>query len=115
MSDLTSPIATYTLGEECYSGVIVDENLYLGGANLHVLKASSSLTQPLAPVTVITTKSFVKKILRVGSELLLGEYDGFLQVVDIKTSKITHTHKFTMGDSIFDIIAIDDTHYLIAA
>ena len=33
----------------------------------------------------------------------------------MKTSTITHTHKFTEGDSIRDIIAIDDTHYLVAA
>jgi hypothetical protein len=37
-----------------------------------------------------------------------------LQVVDIKTSKITHTHDFTEGGYIYDIIAIDDTHYLLA-
>jgi hypothetical protein len=33
----------------------------------------------------------------------------------MKTSTITHTHKFTEGDNIRDIIAIDETHYLLAA
>jgi hypothetical protein len=33
----------------------------------------------------------------------------------MKTSTITHTHKFTEGDDIRDIIAIDETHYLLAA
>jgi hypothetical protein len=33
----------------------------------------------------------------------------------MKTSTVTHTHKFTEGDRIFDIIAIDETHYLVAA
>ena len=33
----------------------------------------------------------------------------------MKTSTITHTHSFTEGDDIRDIIAIDDTHYLVAA
>jgi hypothetical protein len=33
----------------------------------------------------------------------------------MKTSTITHTHKFTEGDNIRDIIAIDETHYLVAA
>jgi hypothetical protein len=34
----------------------------------------------------------------------------------MKTSKITHTHKFTeAGYDIYDIIAIDDSHYLLAA
>jgi hypothetical protein len=33
----------------------------------------------------------------------------------MKTSSITHTHKFTEGDDIRDIIAIDETHYLLAA
>ena len=33
----------------------------------------------------------------------------------MKTSTITDTHKFTEGDDINDIIAIDETHYLLAA
>jgi hypothetical protein len=33
----------------------------------------------------------------------------------MKTSTVTHTHKFTEGDDIRDIIAIDETHYLLAA
>jgi hypothetical protein len=33
----------------------------------------------------------------------------------MKTSTVTHTHKFTEGDDIHDIIAIDETHYLLAA
>ena len=39
-----------------------------------------------------------------------------MEVFDIKTSCITHTHKFKEGGiAISDIIAIDDTHYLLAA
>ena len=52
---------------------------------------------------------------RVGNELLLGQYHGYLEVVDIKTSKITSNHQFTDGNGIRDILAIDDTHYLFAA
>jgi len=33
----------------------------------------------------------------------------------MKTSTVTETHKFTEGDRITDIIAIDETHYLLAA
>jgi hypothetical protein len=33
----------------------------------------------------------------------------------MKTSTVTHTHKFTEGHNIRDIIAIDETHYLVAA
>jgi hypothetical protein len=33
----------------------------------------------------------------------------------MKTSSITQTHSFTEGDHINDIIAIDETHYLVAA
>jgi hypothetical protein len=53
--------------------------------------------------------------LRVNSELILAERDDYLEVFDTETSSITHTHKFTEGGSISDIIAIDDTHYLLAA
>jgi hypothetical protein len=36
-------------------------------------------------------------------------------VFDIKNSNITSTHKFKERGSIRDIVAIDDTHYLLAA
>ena len=58
MSDLTSPVATYPLCNECYSGMIIDDHLYLGGdEQLYVFKVTASLTQPFAPLKVITTKS----------------------------------------------------------
>jgi hypothetical protein len=47
--------------------------------------------------------------------LLLGEDYGWLEVVDIETSTITHTHLFTEGFIINDIIAIDEAHYLLGA
>ena len=36
-------------------------------------------------------------------------------MLDMKNSNITSTHRFQEGDDIFDIVAIDDTHYLLAA
>ena len=49
--------------------------------------------------------------------MVLGEQRGWLEVFDIETSIITHSHKFTdAGDlGIHDIIAIDNTQYLLAA
>ena len=40
-----------------------------------------------------------------------------MEVFDIKTSSITSTHEFEEAEyrGILDIIAIDDTHYLLAA
>jgi hypothetical protein len=73
LGDLTSPCATYQLGDECYSGLITENRLYLGGKyKLHVFEVTSSFTEPLAPVTKIPTESYVYKILRVGDEVLLG-------------------------------------------
>ena len=72
-SDLTSPSATYPLGDKCNSALITDNRLYLGGNNeLHIFEVTPSLTEPLTPVTKIPTKSYVNKILRVGDDLLLG-------------------------------------------
>jgi hypothetical protein len=62
---------------------------------------------------VINIKDWLYKILRVNSELILGEGYGHLEVFDIENSSITSTHEFTEGGSISDIIAIDDTHYLL--
>ena len=48
--------------------------------------------------------------------MVLGEHGGCLEVVDINTSTITSTHRFTeAGHGICDIIAIDDAHFLLAA
>jgi hypothetical protein len=85
------------------------------GKKLRVYEVNNSITQPLIPDKMIITKNKVLKILRVGHELMLGEHDGWLEVFDIETSSITHSHLFTEGSHINDIIAIDDTHYLLAA
>jgi hypothetical protein len=57
MSDPSSPAFIYqTYVGYCYSGVIIDEHLYLGTArNLKVFKVTTNLTQPLIPVRVIDT------------------------------------------------------------
>jgi hypothetical protein len=117
LSDFTSPISTIPISQErsLKSCIIIDDRLYLGGENIHVFKVTASLAQPLLPLTVIPTEEEVLKILRVGNELLLGEVNGYLEVVDINTSKITSTHKFTEGGYICDIVAIDETRYLVAA
>jgi hypothetical protein len=57
----------------------------------------------------------MNKILRAGNELLLGQDEGWLQVFDIETSTFTSKHEFTEAYHIYDIIAIDETHYLLAA
>ena len=72
-SNLTSPSATYPLGDKCYSALISENRLYLGGVNkLHIFEVTPFLTEPLKPVTQIPTKSKVYKILRVGDDLLLA-------------------------------------------
>ena len=79
MSDHTSPIVTYQLGDWCHSGIISDNHLCLGGGRkLYVFEVTTSLTQPLIPGKVIDTKKVVHKILRVANELILGEALGYL-------------------------------------
>jgi hypothetical protein len=73
VDDLTSPSATYPKLGFCFSALITDNRLYLGGAyELKIFEVTPSLTEPLKSVTKIHTKQFVKKILRVGDDLLLG-------------------------------------------
>ena len=68
MSDTTSPIATYSLTDECYSGIVSENFLYLGGKHyLEIFELTTSITQPLTPVTQITTNHWVFKVLRVGN------------------------------------------------
>jgi hypothetical protein len=54
-------------------------------------------------------------MLRVGNELILGEYDGLLEVVDMKSFNITHSHRFKEADDINDVISIFDNLFLIGA
>jgi hypothetical protein len=73
VGDLTSPSASYPLGCRCYSVLITENRLYLGGWDkLHIFEVTPSLTEPLTPVTKIRIKEPVKKIFRVGDDLLLG-------------------------------------------
>jgi hypothetical protein len=94
MSDPSSPAVIYqTSVGYCYSGIIIDNHLYLGTTRtVKVFKVTTDLTQPLIPVKVINTKEAVNKILRAGNELILGENTGYLEVFDIETSRITQTH-----------------------
>jgi hypothetical protein len=94
VSDPTSPVVIYqTYVGYCNSGIISDNHLYLGGCEkVRVYKVTTDFTQPLILVKVVETESWVHKLLRVGHEILLGEYKGYLEVFDIETSSITHTH-----------------------
>jgi hypothetical protein len=77
VSDITSPIATYSLSDACYSGMISDNRLYLGGRYyLKIFELTTSLTQPLKPVTLIETKHEVYKTMKNGNQLLLGGSEG---------------------------------------
>ena len=68
VSETTSFIATYSLSNECNSGMIIDNRLYLGGKYyLKIFDLTTSLTQPLTPVTQLKTKHCVYKILTVGN------------------------------------------------
>jgi hypothetical protein len=65
---MSSPLATVPLSFNCYSAIIIDKRLFLGGDfELHVHEVTPSLTEPLTPLTVINTKQPVFRILRVGN------------------------------------------------
>ena len=86
INDLTSPIASYPLNGQSFSCLFSDNRLYInGGSILYVFEVSTSLTEPLVEVSQIIVAKYVMKILRKGSELLLGRSDGFLSVLDINS------------------------------
>jgi hypothetical protein len=117
LTDLSWPLATYALHRHCFSGIIADNRLYLGGGykNLLVYEVTESLEQPLKPLKVIYTEGEVQKIKRHGQQLIMGDSKGFMSIVDIKDSKITHSHVFFEGkDGIRDLVSINETQYLLA-
>jgi hypothetical protein len=92
VGDLTSPSAIYELDDYYINSALVTDNrLYLGGFHyFHIFELSPSLIEPLTRLFRIDSYS-IKKILRVGDELLLGKDCGSLKFFDLKTSKITST------------------------
>jgi hypothetical protein len=116
-SNLSAPIASYEIDGHCYSCIIADNQLFLGGEKgLYVFKVTISLVkQPLELVTKITTESRVIKILRVNHELLASLEYGSLLVVDLDTCNITSNNIFIEGNSIYDIMPINDSQYLLAS
>ena len=55
-------------------------------------------------------------MLRVGQELLMGEEDGYLEILDMTNCNIIHTHRVDSGIyAFYDMLAIDDTQYLLAS
>jgi hypothetical protein len=73
LGKITSLPVPYPLNNKCYSALIIDNRLCLGGTcELLIFEVTPSLSEPLSQVTKIPTKSAVFKILRVGDDLLLG-------------------------------------------
>ena len=112
------PIASYRLGEVCCSAKIIENRLYLGWETrqfVQVFEVPTSLTEPLTFVKEIKTKDSVFYILRNRHELMIVEYDGWLEVFDIISATITHSFQIKKLPPINDIVAIDKTHYLLAS
>jgi hypothetical protein len=56
----------------------------------------------------------VVKILRNVNELLLGQQGGWLEVFDISSTTITRAWQIKEAKMIWDIVAIDEAHLLLA-
>ena len=54
-------------------------------------------------------------MLRKNHELLLGEYNGWLEVFNMNIGTITHTRLIREDATIWDILAVDETHFLLAS
>jgi hypothetical protein len=120
MGQITAPIATYNLGGRVRAGLFIGNRLYLGGHScLHVFEVTQSLFEPLIALEPpIPNLIRTRKILRLNSHLMLLVGDGgYLQLFDVDSSTVTHTHYFveTGGGTIRDALAIDEEHFLLAA
>jgi hypothetical protein len=84
LTDYTSPIATYEIFDNCCSGLIANNCLYLAGQsfNIIVFELSASLTEPLKQLPSIPTSESIIKLKKVGQDLLLGETSGIIEVFD---------------------------------
>ena len=64
-------------------------------------------------ITSVEIRAKTLKIVAFDKILLLGQFKGYLEVVDLNENKIVHTHEFDCGD-INDIIALSDSEFLLA-
>ena len=81
VSEITSSLATYDLVDRCNSGLIADSRLFLDGGisnKIIVYEMQISLSDPLKKVASIETKNYIRKMIKLGQELVLGEVDGYL-------------------------------------
>lgn len=95
MSEVSTPIVTYFLGGRCRAGLFIENCLYLGGHScLHVFEVTLSLFEPLIALgPPIPNVIRARKILRLNSRLLLFVGDGgYLQLFDVESSAVIHTH-----------------------
>ena len=118
ISEPSLPIASYPLGEICTSAKIVENFLYLGSATrefLLIFEVPTSLTEPLTLFSMIKTNENINDMFRNGNELLLSEFDGWLEVFDIISATISHTWQFKEISLIQAFEGIDKTKYLLAS
>lgn len=80
LSDLRSPIATYDLLDTGWSGIIVDNILLVDGDSFKIMvyEISTSITVPLKQLAIIETIDTIRKVLKVGQELVLGCFNGYI-------------------------------------
>lgn len=78
-----------------------------------VYEISTSITVPLKQLAIIETIDTIRKVLKVGQELVLGCFNGYIQMIDIKELKIIHTKQFEEIGNIYNIIAIEDSEQLL--
>lgn len=80
LSDLSSPIATYDLLDAGWSGIIVDNILLVDGDSFKIMvyEISTSITVPLKQIAIIETIDTIRKVLKVGQELVLGCFNGYI-------------------------------------
>jgi hypothetical protein len=82
---------------------------------LLVFEVTPSLTNPLRQITEIKTEGWIKSMLRKDHELLLGGDEGWLEVFNMSSATITNSRQIIADRAIYDILAIDETHFLLVS
>jgi hypothetical protein len=80
LSDLSFPNATYDLLDAGWSGIIVDNILLVDGDSFKIMvyEICTSITVPLKQIAIIETIDTIRKVLKVGHELVLGCLNGYI-------------------------------------
>ena len=87
--------------------MLAGDCLYLSiWKTLYIYQLQESAHQPLKYLTYLNASDDIYKMVIFGSDLIMGEHDGYLEFVDLNKKGFASSHRFEQGSHINDVLPI---------